>query len=448
MLIRAFCVSMFNSFRRRTDSPDEMTSRAANGFHSMTTHFHYLANHLYCDSVSLAQLAREFGTPLYVYSAATIREHYRRLAGTFAPLHPMICYAMKANFNLSLLRLLKDEGAGFDIVSGGELARALAVGVDPGHIVFAGVGKTEAELGAGLEAGIGWFNVESADEVQRLNALAVKRGQRAKVAVRLNPDVEPETHQHIRTGGATSKFGIPVEEALALAERWADFPALDLRGVHIHIGSQMATTEPLLRALGVALDFSARFPSITALDFGGGFPVAYTPADAYPSVEAMAAPIVEKLLPHVGRLSFHIEPGRYLVADSAVLLTEVQAVKAMPGQRVVVVDTGMHHLLRPMLYEAWHAIVPVWSRPSLEEPCLVAGPICESTDVLGRDRRLPVLQPGDLLAVQDVGAYGFAMASNYNAQPRPAEVMVEGGAVKLIRRRETWADLMRAERLD
>jgi diaminopimelate decarboxylase len=408
-------------------------------------HFHYRDNRLHCDSISLSTLARTHGTPLYVYAAGAIRGNFRRLAAAFAPLDPTICYAVKANFNLSLLRLLKEEGAGFDIVSGGELARVLRVGADPARVVFAGVGKTKAELRAGLEAGVGWFNVESADELQRLNALAAEREQRATVALRLNPDVEPSTHKHIRTGGGQSKFGLPLAEALALAQRWAEYPTLDLRGVHLHIGSQMATTEPLLRALAVALDFVARFPQITTLDFGGGFPVPYQPADAYPAVEALAAPIVEKLWPYRDRLAFCIEPGRSLVATAGVLLTEVQAVKVMQGERVVIVDTGMHHLLRPMLYGARQRVLPVMLSEARASECTLAGPICESTDVLARGLPLPPVRPGEVLAVMDVGAYGMAMASNYNAQPRPAEVLVEEGGARLIRRRETWGELMALE---
>jgi diaminopimelate decarboxylase len=410
-------------------------------------HFHYQDNKLCGESQPLALLAHRFGSPLYVYSAGAIRENYRRLAAAFAPLTPLICYAVKANFNLSILKLLKDEGAGFDIVSGGELGRVLTIGADPAHVVFAGVGKTEAELAAALEAGIGWFNVESADELERLNALAVKNDQRAHVALRLNPNVAPETHHHIQTGGAGSKFGIPVEEAAALAQRLAagGYPQLDLRGVHVHIGSQVADPGPTLRALDMALGFIAHAPTIDTLDLGGGFPVPYRETDSYPAIEDFAAPIVAKLKPYTGRLSFHLEPGRYLVANAGALVTTVQAVKYMRGQRVIVVDTGMHHLLRPALYEAYHRVRPLTASLRLEAACDIVGPICESTDVLARDRRLPALRPGDQLAFMDAGAYGFSMASNYNAQPRPAEVLVDGSDVRLIRRRETGEDLTALE---
>lgn len=412
------------------------------------THFLYHNHELRCESHSLAELVRAFGSPLYVYSAHAIRENYRRLAAAFTPLKPLICYAVKANFNLSILKLLKEEGAGFDIVSGGELRRVLAIGADPAHIVFAGVGKTDAELTAALEANVGWFNAESADELTRLNALAATVGRTVRIALRLNPDVAPDTHPHIQTGEARSKFGIPVDEARELAQRLmaGEYPALDLRGVHVHIGSQMASPGPTLRALDVALSFIVAMPGIDTLDLGGGFPVPYREMDKYPTIEDFAEPIVAKLKPYANRLSFHLEPGRYLLANAGALLTTVQAVKHMRGQRVIVVDTGMHHLIRPALYEAYHRVWPLVEEMGDEGMCDVVGPICESTDVLAHDRQLPWLRPGDQLALMDVGAYGFSMASNYNAQPRPAEVLVDGFDVRLIRRRETWEDLMTLEK--
>jgi len=426
----------------------------------MTT-FEYLNDQLACDSVPLARLAREFGTPLYVYSATAIRDNYRRLAAAFAPLRPLICYAVKANFNLSLLALLKSEGAGFDIVSGGELHRALKVGADPARIVFAGVGKTEAELRAALEAGTGWFNVESADELARLNALAAAKGQRATVALRLNPGVDPDTHHHIRTGGARSKFGLPVAGALALVRQAPDYPALALRGAHIHIGSQVPDPAPTLQAIEVALDFISQANSILSgksvpfvdpsaaavdtLDLGGGFPVPYRDEDRFPSIEAFAAPIVARLRPLTDRLSFHIEPGRYLVANAGALVATVQAVKDVAGRRTLVVDAGMNDLLRPALYEAYHRVLPLHPSSFAPYPSDLVGPICESSDLLARDRALPPLEQGDGLALMDVGAYGFSMASQYNARPRPAEVLVEGDHFRLIRRRETFDDMTALE---
>ena len=406
--------------------------------------FTYIDGTLACDGVAVDAITRRYGTPLYIYSAATIRERVARVKAVFAALKPEIYYAVKANGNLAILKLLNDLGVGFDIVSGGELARALAAGADPKAIAFAGVGKTNAEMAAALEAGVGWFNVESSDEAARLNALAASHGVRARVALRLNPDVEPDTHKHIRTGGAASKFGLPLDQAHALARRWGDFPALDLQGAHIHIGSQMATAGPWRAALDAMIDFVEAHPSITHVDLGGGLPVSYTDAAA-PDPATFAEPLVDRLQSLVGTLTIGLEPGRYLVAESGLLVTEVQAVKAMAGRRMVVVDTGMHQLIRPMLYEARHRIWPVRTAEVLG-PADVVGPICESTDVLDRDVKLPALEYGDLLAVRDVGAYGFSMASNYNAQPRPAEVLVDGGEARLVRRRETTDDLMALER--
>ena len=411
--------------------------------------FIYQSGELCCGPIPLGRVAAPtgFGTPLYVYSASAARESYRRLAAAFAPLRPMICYAVKANFNLALLRLFQAEGAGFDIVSGGELYRALRAGADPATIVFAGVGKTDLELAEGLRAGLGWFNVESAGELARLNALAAGLGQRARVALRLNPGVVPATHQHIQTGGTHNKFGMPVAEALALAQHAAaDFPAVELRGVHIHIGSQVPDPASTLAAVEVALRFVEQVAGIDTLDLGGGFPVAYRDDDQFPSVEAFAAPIVERLLPLAGRMRFHLEPGRCLVAAAGALLATVLTVKDVAGRRTLVVDAGMHTLLRPALYDAYHRVAPLVLSPG-RAPVIsdVVGPICESADVLARDRLLPPLEAGDRLALLDTGAYGFSMASQYNSQPRPAEVLIDGDDVRLVRRRETYADLVGLE---
>ena len=411
--------------------------------------FEYIDGELCCGRVPLAGLAERYGTPLYVYSAQAVRENYQRLSAAFAPLQPLICYAVKANFNLALLRLLKDEGAGFDIVSGGELYRALRAGADPVKVVFAGVGKTEAELAAGLAAGVGWFNVESADELRRLNALAAARRQRARVALRLNPDVTPDTHQHIQTGGARNKFGLAATEALALARQAPQaFPAIELRGVHVHIGSQVPDSEPTLAAIEAALALARQVPAIDTLDLGGGFPVEYRESDNFAPIEAFAAPIVARLLPlaQAGRWHFHLEPGRYLVANAGALLATVQAVKEIAGRRTLVVDAGMQTLLRPALYHAYHRVAPLASRPGQAAVSTdVVGPICESADVLARDRSLPLLEAGEGLALLEAGAYGFSMASQYNSQPRPAEVMVDEEQVEVIRRRESYEDLVRLE---
>jgi diaminopimelate decarboxylase len=418
--------------------------------------FHYQAGELYCDGVPVSRIVGDVGTPFYIYSANRVRENYRRLAAAFAPLQPHICYSVKANSNLAIVRLLKEEGAGFDIVSGGELYCALKAGVPPERIVFAGVGKTRAELEYAVQSRIGWFNVESAGEVERLNDLAGVRGEVANVALRLRPGVEADTHRHIATGGASSKFGMTQAEGLALIRRAADFPHLQLCGVHIHIGSQLAAPAATLAAIDVALDFLAAASLgksagaqgvMPLLDMGGGFPIPYREDEAVASIEDFAAPIISRLQPLAADLQFAIEPGRYLVADAGALILTIQYEKEVDGHRVLVVDGGMNALLRPALYEAYHRVLPASESRMSDSQSLtsIVGPICESADVLARDRALPPLAPGDGLAILDAGAYGFSMASNYNSQPRPAEVLVKDEAFRLIRRRETYANLVAAE---
>lgn len=406
--------------------------------------FRYIQSTLFCESVPLSALAAEFGTPLYVYSANRIREDYRRIASAFAPLKPTVCYSVKANSNLSILRLLKEEGAGFDIVSGGELFRVLKIGADPARIVFAGVGKTGAEIESALRANVGWINVESGGELRRVNDLAGRIGVTPNVAIRLRPDVDADTHQHISTGSAASKFGVPVSLALEMIR--LRLPHARVRGAHFHIGSQLGSPEATLQAIDVTLDFVAKANTLGAeidtLDIGGGFPVAYRDDAAPPGIEAFAAPIVSRLESWPG--SVHIEPGRSVVADAGALLTSVQYEKLDSTGCIVIVDAGMQTLIRPALYEAYHRVWPVEQIDNLLNTD-VAGPICESADFLARDRMLPPLTSGNLLAILDTGAYGFSMASNYNSQPLPAEVLVDGESYRLLRRRQTYEDLIANE---
>ncbi len=420
------------------------------------TAFDYLNQELHCDSVSLTALAAEFGTPLYVYSANRLSENYRRFAAAFAPLRPTVCYSVKANANLSILRVLKDEGAGFDIVSGGELFRVLKVGADPARIVFAGVGKTESEIESAIKARVGWLNVESEGELRRVNEIAGRLRARPAVALRLRPDVEADTHYHIRTGSAASKFGVSCAAALELVR--LNLPHVEVRGAHVHIGSQLANPDATVQAIAVALEFIAKANALGAeidsLDLGGGFPVQYRDDEPVPSVESFAAPVVARLADS-GLKHFHLEPGRCLVADCAVLVTTVQYEKTGGAHRIVIVDAGMQTLLRPALYDACHRILPIQHPPSPSGrgaggegeslPADVAGPICESADFLARGQSLPPPPGGDLLAVLDVGAYGFSMASNYNAHPLPAEVLIENNTFRLIRRRQTYEDLIAHE---
>ncbi len=387
------------------------------------------------------------GTPVYVYRRARIEANYGRIAAAFAPLDAKIHYAVKANGNLAVLRLLDDLGAGFDVVSGGELFRVLKAGVDAGRVVFAGAGKTDAELAYALRQAsrVGQVNAESADELHALNELAGARGMTQRVALRLNPGVDPHTHRHISTGHAGSKFGVEIEEAESLLADVAQFPHLDISGLHIHIGSQIPDAGPLVAALDRVLPLAQRFKTIRALDLGGGFPVAYRQGETVTPPEEFARAVKDQLRGLGKPLELSIEPGRFIVADAGALVAQAQATKHSYGRRIVTTDAGMTDLIRPALYDAYHEIVPVIQSKPLDELTDVAGPVCESSDFLGHERALPAMKRGDLLAVLTVGAYGATMASNYNARPRAPEVLVESAAFRIVRRRETWQDLVRAE---
>ncbi|MCI0339839.1 MAG: diaminopimelate decarboxylase [Planctomycetales bacterium] len=398
-------------------------------------------------------IAREHGTPVYVYSRRAIVGHYRRVAEAFAAVSPLVCYSVKANPNLALLRLLRDEGAGFDVVSGGELARVLRVGASPKRAVFAGVGKTDAEIEAALAADILMFNVESEGELDRIAELAVARGREAGIALRVNPDVDPSTHRHITTGKRENKFGVDFRRAQFLAERILKLPPLRLLGVHMHIGSQILEVTPYAQALRSVLEFASRARErghpVAFVNVGGGYGIHYKDEEAKPVRE-----FAEALAPPIRDAGFRaiLEPGRFIVGNAGILLTRVLYVKESGDKVFVVCDAGMTDLIRPALYEAYHKVWPVESdRAPFDEgsPGLVTtdvvGPVCESADFFARDRRIPRPVPGDLLAVFSTGAYGAAMASHYNSRPRSPEVLVSGTETRLIRRRETVEDLWRAE---
>jgi diaminopimelate decarboxylase len=407
---------------------------------------------LYVEGLALEALAAEHGTPLYVYSGAAVRAAYDAYARAFQPVPHRICYALKANSNGALLRLLARHGAGADIVSGFELAAALRAGFPPERIVFAGVGKTDAEMEAGLAAGIGEFNCESEAQLERLDALAARRGQRARVALRVNPAIDPRSHPYISTGLRESKFGLDIALARDVLRRARLRPGLEISGLQAHIGSQIVELEPLVSAVrelaGLARELLADGFALRTLDIGGGLGVDYEGHGGTPTPQALA----EAIRPLCAELPLTIllEPGRSLVAAAGVLLTRVLETKqhsGPDGRRFVIVDAGMNDLLRPSLYRAFHRIEPVVQ--SLDDQPRqvvdVVGPVCESGDFLAQQRELPALAPGALLAVRDVGAYGFAMASNYNLRPRPAELLIEDGRARLVRRRETFADLVRTE---
>jgi len=401
---------------------------------------------LVADGVSLEEAARRFGTPLYVYSAAATLESYRAYERAFASFPTRIFYAVKANGNGALLRRLASWGAGADIVSGFEMRAALRAGFPKDRIVFAGVGKTEAELEEGLRAEISDFNAESEDELVRLSAIAQRMGRVARVSLRVNPDIDPRSHPYISTGLRQNKFGSDIAEAPGILRRARALPGLRVVGLQCHIGSQITDMEPLAESAREVADLSRRLLSegfaLETIDLGGGLGVDYEQGTV-PDPAALAARVLPALqgLP----LQLLLEPGRSLVARAGVLLTRVLYLKQNGDKRFVIVDAAMNDLLRPALYQAFHRIEPVAPPRPGETRADVVGPVCETGDFLARDRELPPLLPGDLVAIRDTGAYSFAMSSNYNLRPRAAEVLVEDGALCLVRRRETFEDLVRLE---
>jgi diaminopimelate decarboxylase len=402
---------------------------------------------LTCDGVSLTAIARAAGTPTYVYSAAAIRAAYQGLDRAFAAHPHAIHYALKANSTLALVRLLRGLGSLMDANSGGELDLALHAGYAPGQIVFTGVGKTPDELARAVALGVRAINVESAGELDRIARLAADRGTRARVALRVNPDIDAGTHPHIATGRRENKFGVPIDQAPAIYRQIAARPSLVPAGIHVHLGSQMITVEPFRRAAaavaGLARQLCDAGIRVEYLDLGGGFGISYE-GQPVPGPDAYAAAVLP-ILREAG-VAVVLEPGRLIVGPAGVLLATVVDVKQFPGgRRFVVLDGGMTELIRPMLYGAFHRIEPVVPRPGATTPCDLVGPVCESTDVFGRDRPMPPLEPGDLVAVLDAGAYGSAMASNYLRRPLPAEVLVEDGHWRIVRRRQTLSDLLALE---
>ena len=407
--------------------------------------FHHEGDGLYCEDVPLSEIARDAETPVYVYSHAALERAYRELDQAFSGLDHLVCYAVKANGNLAVLRALASFGAGADIVSGGELYKAMRAGFDPKKVVFAGVGKTEKELMAGLGERILLFNVESASELEHLDRLASRHGKRARVALRVNPDVDAGTHEHITTGRAFDKFGIPTEEALALAERISEYRSVDLIGVHQHIGSQITKlapfTESVERSAGLVEELKGRGFDIRYFNIGGGLGIRYKDEEAPTPGELVDA--VRPALEATGT-KILCEMGRYIAGGAGALLTRVVYRKRSGEKDFIVADAGMNDLLRPSLYDAHHEVRPVGGEGSVTNADLV-GPVCESGDYLARDRELPDAGEGELLAIMCVGAYGFSMASNYNSRARPAEVLVRGDRWAVVRERESAADLVKGE---
>lgn len=407
-------------------------------------------NALHVEQVSLADIAARFGTPCYVYSRAALEGAYRAYRDALASHglqdRALVCYAVKANSNLAILNLFARLGAGFDIVSGGELQRVLAAGGDPKKIVFSGVGKSREEMAAALEAGIHCFNVESASELTQLNDVAGRLGRQAPISLRVNPNVDPKTHPYISTGLKTAKFGVAFEAARELYRQAAALPHLTIKGIDCHIGSQLLDPAPAAEAVDKVLvlvdALAADGIALDHIDVGGGMGIQYQAGEPAPATAAYLAPMLARLKNRREHLIF--EPGRSLVGNAGLLLTKVAVLKPGEAKHFAIVDAAMNDLMRPALYDAWHDILPVTPRSGEALPYEVVGPVCESGDFLGHDRELPLAE-GDLLAIMSAGAYGMAMASNYNTRPRAAEVMVDGAGVHMIRRREDVAALYALE---
>jgi diaminopimelate decarboxylase len=411
-------------------------------------HFKAVGGRLHAEAVPLEALAKVHGTPLYVYSKATLVRHWTVLHRSLRGLDATVCYAVKANSSLAVLWLFAELGSGFDIVSGGELYRVLEAGGDPGRVVFSGVGKRDDEIGYALDAGVGTLNVESGPELRRVSEVARRRGVRAPIALRVNPDVDPKTHPYIATGLRESKFGVALPDARKLYAEAAKDPNLDVRGVACHIGSQLTTLRPFVDAVGrvrkLADDLGRAGIRLKHLDVGGGLGVTYKD-EVPPSPAEYGAAIKEALRGWEGQV--HLEPGRVLVGNAGVLVTRVLYVKKSGRKTFVVVDAAMNDLVRPAFYDAWHEIEPVVAPPRGTRPVTVdvVGPVCESSDFLAKGRRLALPTEGDLLCVRTAGAYGFTMSSNYNSRPRAAEVLVDGDRAGLARARESYPDLVRGE---
>jgi len=402
---------------------------------------------LHCESCSLKQLAKEVGTPLYVYSRSALVENFKQFDSAFADTPHLVCFAVKANSNLSLLKLFRDLGAGYDIVSGGELFRVRQVGVDPQKVVFSGVGKKNAEIDYALNSNILLFNVESKAELDAIEARGKVLNIEARVSFRVNPDIDPETHPHISTGLQRHKFGVSMDEALPLYQEAVSLSQVEPVGISCHIGSQVTSLKPFIEAtqrmLKLVDELTASGIRLQYIDLGGGLGIRYND-EAPPTVVEYAAALSALL---AGRSeTLILEPGRILSANAAVLLTEVLYLKQSQGRQFVVVDAGMNDLIRPGLYGAYHEIVPVETSEREDFVADIVGPVCETTDYLARERTLPQVQRGEILAVRDAGAYGFTLASNYNSRPRAAEVLVDSQSYQIVRKRESYEDLVRGEK--
>ncbi len=411
--------------------------------------FQYKQGELYCEGVPVRTVAQRVGTPFYLYSSNTLANHFRAFDSAFSGVPRIICFALKSNSSSAVLRLLGREGAGADIVSGGELFRALRAGIDPKKIVYAGVGKRRDEIEYALKVGILMFNVESGDELQALSRAAAEMRSIARIALRVNPNIDPKTHAYISTGLKENKFGIPIEQALEYYQAAKTLPNVEIAGVHQHIGSQITEVQPFIDALEKVVAFVQELRAagigIKFIDIGGGLGITYK--DETPPLPRELASAVQPLLKKSG-CTLVLEPGRAIVGNAGILVTRAVYRKDSGGKRFLIVDAGMNDLIRPSLYDAYHDIKPVVEPKSSDQTVFdVVGPICESGDFLAKDREMPAVNQGDLLAVMSAGAYGFSMSSNYNSRPRAAEVMVKAGEFFIVRERETYNDLTRGEKI-
>jgi diaminopimelate decarboxylase len=410
--------------------------------------FHYKNGELYCEGVPVRTVAQRVGTPFYLYSSNTLENHFRAFDSAFAGVPHLICFALKSNSNSAVLRLLRREGAGADIVSGGELFRALRAGIDPHKIVYAGVGKRRDEIEYALKVGVLMFNVESGEELLALDQAAMEMHAVARIALRVNPNIDPKTHAYISTGLKENKFGIPIEQALEFYQTAKGLKNVEVVGVHQHIGSQITEVQPFVDALeklvGFVKELKAAGIDIQYVNIGGGLGITYK--DETPPLPKDVAQAVRPLLKSCG-CTIVMEPGRAIVGNAGILVTSALYHKDSGEKRFLIVDAGMNDLIRPSLYEAYHDIRPVVPSDASEAVFDVVGPICESGDFLAKDRKLPGIIQGGLLAVMSAGAYGFSMSSNYNSRPRAAEVLVKGNEYHIVRERETYEDLVRGEKV-
>ncbi len=408
--------------------------------------FSFKNGELHCENVRVSSVAAAVGTPFYLYSYKTLTDHYQKIEKAFAKLKPVICFAMKANDNLAVIKSLVDLGAGLDIVSIGELKKALMVKADPKKIVFASVGKTEEEIAFALKSGILFFNVESEPELREINRIAKKMGKRARAALRINPDVPAPTHDYITTGSLKKKFGIDLSTTKEILKNRKQYPFVDINGIHIHIGSQITSGAPFVGAIKKVVkfieDLRGEGVGIEYLDIGGGLGIIYK--DEQPQTAQEYADKVVPILEKTG-LKIIMEPGRFIVGNAGIFVTRVVYVKDNGYKKFVIVDGGMNDLIRPSLYDAYHEIVPVKKTSAARIKVDVVGPICESGDFFAHDRPLPKVGKGDLLAVMSAGAYGYVMASNYNVRGRAPEVMVKGNKFEVTKKREQFKDLIRGE---